>query len=376
MIDLVQFTTVHSRSDPRIRYKQADSLARHFPGRVALFVQDGEGDAQDPETGLCIVDTGPRSRGRLARMLLGSWRMYRAVRAARPKIAHFHDPELIPAGLALRASGVRVIYDMHEDLPRQILAKTYIRPAFLRPVLARAVNAFERFAVRRFAGSVAAVQSIADRFPDTCVQVIRNVPRAGLLLRGPAVVRTQERFVISYAGALSELRGILDMVAALDLLPDEYELQLLGRWESKAFFEKCQAHPGWRRCRYLGQVPHSEVGSYMRQAHLGVQMVRDIPNYRGGLATKVFEYLFLGIPTLMSDTADRRATYGELTHYARPGDPAAVAAAIRAIAAEYETHVARVREQHAQVLADYSWETEAHALMTVYEEILAPAKAA
>lgn len=370
MAEIAHFTTVHARIDPRIRFKQADTLARHFPDRVALFVQDGEGDARDAGSGLRIVDTGPRPRGRLARMILGSWRMYRAVRRAGPRIAHFHDPELIPAGLALQMAGIQVIYDVHEDLPKQILSKSYIRPGFLRPLLARIMNGVEQFAVRRFALTVPAVPSIAARFPADRVQVIRNVPKAEMLLGHGAAQKPADRFVVSYAGSLSEQRGILDVVAAMDLLPEGYEFQILGRWASSAFFETCKAHPGWRRCRYLGRVPHDQVGAIMGQAHLGVQMMHDVPNYSGGLATKVFEYLFLGVPTLMSDTPDRRASYGDLTNYARPQSPQAIADAIRDIAQNYQAQTAQAEPRRARVMADYSWESEAQALTSAYERIL------
>lgn len=370
MKDIVHFTTAHGRLDPRIRFKQADTLARSFPGQVALYVQDGEGDETDASSSLEIVDTGPRARNRVVRMTLGSLRMFRAVRAARPKVAHFHDPELIPIGLLLQLAGIKVIYDVHEDLPKQILAKTYIRPSFLRPILARIMNRVEQFAVRRFALTVPAVPAIASRFPADCVTVIRNFPRTDLLMQHRNAEKPTDRFVVSYAGSLTELRGIHDVVAAMDLLPDGFEFQILGNWSSPGFFERCNAHPGWRRCRYLGRVSHDQVGAWMGQAHLGVHMMHDVPNYSGGLATKVFEYLFLGIPTLMSDTDERRSTYGEMTNYACPESPEAIAAAIQRISRDYRSEVADVELLRTKMLANYSWEAEGRTLTTAYLKIL------
>ena len=98
---IIHFTTVHLRSDTRIRVKQVATLARHWPGQVALYVQDGLGDERDDLNGFAIHDTGPRPKGRLRRMTLGAFRMYRAIRRARPRIAHFHDPELLPWALLL-----------------------------------------------------------------------------------------------------------------------------------------------------------------------------------------------------------------------------------------------------------------------------------
>lgn len=369
MTDIIQFTTVHARTDPRIRYKQATTLAELYPGRVALYVQDGLGDETDP-SGLRVVDTGPICKSRIKRILSGSWRMYRAVLSSKPKVAHFHDPELIVAGLFLQVSGIKVIYDIHEDVPKQILCKIYVKPAWLRPLLARCVAALERFAVGRFSMATPAVQSIADRFPKDKTCVIRNVPKLELLTAHIGNEKPTDRFIVNYAGSLTLARGIGDLVAAMDLLPDGFELHLLGSWQPQSILEECQNHPGWRRCTYFGHLPHSEVGAYLQQAHLGTQMVHDMANYRGGLATKVFEYLALGIPTLMSDTVERRATYGSLTEYAIPADPQAIADAILKIRDNYPLYVERVVNQRDHILETYSWSSEAIRLENLYNRLL------
>ena len=256
MTQIIHFTTVHPRTDTRIRFKQATTLAHLYPGEVSLYVQDGLGDEVDP-SGLRIVDTGPRVASRIRRMVMGTWRMFRAVRRAKPMVAHFHDPELIPAGLMLRLSGVKVLYDIHEDLPKQILSKQYLKPSWVKPVLAQCLTWVEAFAVSRFSMAVPAVDSIAKRFAEEKTCVIRNVPKLDLLMAETGVEKPADWFIVSYAGSLTEPRGIADLVAAMDLLPDGFELHLLGSWNPEALHATCQNHPGWRRCTYHGRVPHS-----------------------------------------------------------------------------------------------------------------------
>ncbi|MFO7971221.1 MAG: glycosyltransferase, partial [Desulfobacterales bacterium] len=161
---IAQLTTVHQRTDIRIRLKQTAWLSKKGAYQVVLFVQDGQGHERDEASGVQIVDTGTRPANRLARMTFGAWRMWRAVHQAGPEVAHFHDPELISVGLVLKLSDVKVIYDVHEDVPRQILAKFYL-PLLLRKPVAWVMEAVEWIAGRCFDAVVPATPKIADRFP-------------------------------------------------------------------------------------------------------------------------------------------------------------------------------------------------------------------
>jgi hypothetical protein len=78
-------------------------------------------------------------------------------------VYHFHDPELIPAGLALRLLGKRVIYDAHEDLPRDILFKNWI-PRRLRGPVSRLAAALEWIAGHALSGIVATTLPSPDCF--------------------------------------------------------------------------------------------------------------------------------------------------------------------------------------------------------------------
>jgi hypothetical protein len=144
---LIYLTTVHILTDTRIRVKQTASLAAKMGGGVALFVQDGLGNEKDKNTGVEVVDTGPRISSRPLRMTIGAWCMWRAVQRARPRVVHFHDPELIPVGLLLKLWGVKVVYDVHEDVPRQILSKFYL-PVVIRKPVAWVMEAVEWVAGR------------------------------------------------------------------------------------------------------------------------------------------------------------------------------------------------------------------------------------
>ena len=106
---------------PRIFHKECKSLAAlgHDVGLIACHDRDEVID------GVRIVAID-RPRDRLDRIVRVGWRLYRAAVRERAEVYHFHDPELLWVGALLRLRGVRVIYDVHEDVSKQIMSKHWI----------------------------------------------------------------------------------------------------------------------------------------------------------------------------------------------------------------------------------------------------------
>lgn len=127
---IVQLTTVHRCDDARIFVKQCMSLVRQDDLDVNLIVADGSGNTVS--NGVTVHDVSRPRGGRIGRAVVGTIRIFRKARQLRPDLVHFHDPELIFAGGLLRLLGYGVIYDVHEDLPKQILTKYWIPLSFRR----------------------------------------------------------------------------------------------------------------------------------------------------------------------------------------------------------------------------------------------------
>jgi len=157
---LVHVTSVHPRHDVRIFHKQCRSLSKAGLD-VVLIVQDGRGD--ELCLGVRIVDMGRPPSGRLLRILKSPWRAWGKIRQLEADIIHFHDSELLPMAYVLKKQGRRMIYDAHEDVPRDILSKHWV-PLPLRRSLAFVAEKIENFVVRRLDGVVTATPFIARRF--------------------------------------------------------------------------------------------------------------------------------------------------------------------------------------------------------------------
>ena len=131
-----------------------------------------------------FVSLGEAS-GRLTRMLVMPLRVLRAARHVHADLYHLHDPELLPLAIVFKLFGLRVVYDAHEDLPRQIAYKPYI-PGWARRPLALTTGALEQGAARVLDGVVAATPRIAARFPAGKVTLVQNFPLSSEFAAGPS----------------------------------------------------------------------------------------------------------------------------------------------------------------------------------------------
>lgn len=367
-IRVAHVSSAHRTSDVRIHLREAASLSEN--GFDVTLVAVGH-EIELPNTGVRLVSL--RARRRFSRVTLGSIAAVRAALRTRAQIVHLHDPELVWAILPLRLLGRRVVYDAHEDLPSQMLSKSYL-PVPARPV----VGKFARVVVRAAAMSdhvVAATEKIAASFPPEKVSVVRNYPR--LRHNDDDALAIDERpFLVAYLGVMSEERGVRHLIEALDLdeFPDHWRAVVAGPPSPATFLGDMSRHPGWGRVDYKGFLSTDGARDLLLECRVGICALQRTEAYVDSLPTKMFEYFAAGMPVVASDFPLWRSIIEEhdCGLLIDETSPDAIAGAVARYAREPEL----LRRHSANALSAaqgrLNWENEEHSLLQAYARITPP----
>lgn len=370
---IAHLTSAHPRHDVRIFVKECRSLAR-AGHEVTLVVADGRGD--EMRDGVRIVDVGAPA-GRLDRALRAARRVTDFAMRSDATICHLHDPELVPGGLRLKRAGKKVVFDSHEDLPRQILEKPYLaRP--VRRVVSMAAEAYENYACRRLDGIVGATPLIRDRFGRINPNAVNvnNFPILGELetveRRAPDGPPT-----VLYVGAITAARGIRQMVDAMDRVRSDASLSLAGRFSEPSLRDEMAGKPGWARVHEAGFLDRTGIRDTMAGAVAGLVTLQPVPAYIDALPIKLFEYMSAGLPVIASDFPVWRAIVEEhdCGLLVDPRDPGAIAAAIDMVIAHPERALEMGRNGSEAVKRKFNWGFEEKKLLAFYASLDAESRA-
>jgi glycosyltransferase involved in cell wall biosynthesis len=364
---IVHVTSAHSPFDTRIFHKECRTLVK--AGHEVVLIAPHDRD--EIVDGVCIQAI-PSPKGRRDRMIHTVRAAYQAAVDRGADVYHFHDPELIPIAVLLKLQGKRLVYDVHEDVPKQILTKPWIAP-WVRAIVAKGVALVEDISVRLFDGIAAATPAIARRFPTEKTFIVQNFPILEELGTLDIQPHANSPLDVVYVGGITEIRGIREMVQAMALLPERLDARLIvaGRFVPADLECAVRSVPGWTRVDFLGWQSRSQVTALLRQVRAGLVLFHPAPNHVDAQPTKLFEYMSAGIPVIISDFPLWReivegAGCGLLVD---PLDPIAIARAIQWMLERPEEAEAMGRCGQRAVYRRYNWELESKNLLTLYEDV-------
>jgi len=357
-------TSVHPPFDTRIFHKEAKSL-RGVGYEVILIAQHKKEETVD---GIKIIPL-KKPRNRVERMTKIVWQAYRAALTTDADIYHFHDPELIPIGLLLKGGGKKVIYDIHEDAPKQNLSKTYI-PKYLRKPISFFIEAIEAFSANRFDGIITATPFINERFLKMGANAvnINNYPIVSELSVEDSNWENKEK-AVCYVGGIAEIRGAVEMVEAIGRT--DYRLILAGDFEPGLEERLRQLH-GWKNVESLGFVDRNGVRDVMSRSMTGLVILHPTINYIDSLPVKMFEYMSAGLPVIASNFP----LWKEIVEGNKCGicvdplNPREIAEAIQWMIEHPEEAKAIGENGRRAAEEKYNWEFEEAKLLSLYQRLL------
>ena len=293
------FTSAHPACDGRIFYKECCSLAK--AGYSIYLVVPGEKD--EIKNGVHVLGVKCEVQSRFHRMFYVAKSIYKKALSLNADIYHFHDPELLRFALKLKKKGKKVIYDMHEDYPVNIMAKTWI-PSVFRKFVSWAYVKYEAKILKSIDAVVIVTPQMGKRLKYAKkVKLITNYPLVDTFENIEVNNNYFDREnILAFAGTISMERLHHNLIKAIENI-ENVTYVLAGK--SSSYLKSLKCLPAWNKVIYLGVITKEEVEKLYQKTKIGI-IIEDycLVNYgkEGSLGvTKLFEYMKHSIPFICTD---------------------------------------------------------------------------
>jgi len=285
----------------------------------------------------------------------------------------------IPAWFYARSRGVPLVLDIRDPWPRIAVELGEMR----NPRAIALARRLERTLYRDAAAITAVTRGFVDEIersgvPRERLTLLPNGTMADVFSPGAPDAALKEslglagRFVVGYFGTHGIAQDLPNVVEAAALLADDPRLRFVfvGEGPVKADLVARTRALGLDNVLFLPQVPLADAARQIRIADVGLVPLRRIEMFDTFVPSKLFDLMACACPVLLQVDGEARSILEESRggRFVPPGDPRALAAAIRALAGAPDEERRRMGEAGAAfVRRSYLREQQVDRLIAVLE---------
>lgn len=330
---VLYISVVHPLHDHRFIYKQCKGLAEAGFDVSYMNAKAEKEDIIEKTRVIPIRGSSTRFKRFLSTFLLLPYLL-----KSRHDVIHLVDPELLPVGVIIKLLTRKIIiFDAHEDYFSFISQKYYIK-GISGKLIHWAAKATIYISSKILDGFVFADESTAEIFkmPQERKCIFYNFPSRSLFPEDISISWENRPYDLVLVGTMSKTSGIFVLLEATKILKERYpqiKLLLIGQVDEnissqvKLFIEQNNLTDN---IEITGRIPHHEVPARLKKCKIGCISLLDLPKFHKNIATKLFEYMALGLPVVSADLPPERKYIkeGKTGLFFTPGDPQSMAEAI------------------------------------------------
>jgi glycosyltransferase involved in cell wall biosynthesis len=179
-------------------------------------------------------------------------------------------------------------------------------------------------------------------------------------------------FVVGYVGRLVERKGLIDAVDAISRCPEGVNLLLVGSGPQQVELEARARELGAsHRVRFIPGMALEQVPRVINALDVMVLPSRTVPTWKEQFGRVIIEAHACGVPVIGSDSGAIPEVIGPGGMTFPEGQPAALAEAIGALAADPARAVELGRIGRERVFRQFTWRCVAEQMLDVYTRVLA-----
>ncbi len=344
-------TVVHyPPTDARVWFREIQALLD--AGHTVTYIAPRSGELLAAE-GLTHIEV-PRASGRHR---IGAHRAVGKLlreHSARADVTMVHNPELLVHARSIEGPKV---WDVHEDLVAQIGDKRWIPKILVAPTRL-AAQRLVRFGQQRFTCFIAE-DGYRPMFPGALL-----VPNTVMV---PDAVGPVGCDRVVYLGRVSQGRGAATLAEVVGQVPEDLTVDIIGPLDDGVRDIFVDAP----NLKLRGFVPNDEALGLVGGAFAGLSLLREEPNYRHSLPTKILEYMAHGIPVITTPLPYARQIVethdcGIVVPY---DDADAVVAAIDRLRADSSLRQRLANNGRQAAITNYNWAVDGQTMIAALEAL-------